>query len=183
MSERPPTPPPSTQPEGNFVLGLLRDWGIALAVVVAVFLGYQLLYRPVPPALGPAPDFSLTDLDGQPFALSKAGDLVVLNFWFTTCPPCRREIPELSAWHQEHPEVPMYGVSADIGMPTARLAAEVKRLGIGYPVLHDQRGDVSQLYAVDSFPTTLIIKGGKIVQARVGAVDRGTLSDMVAKAR
>jgi len=165
------------------VLGLLRDWGIAVAVVLIVFLGYQALYRPEPPAMGPAPDFSLTDLQGQPFELSKAGDLVVLNFWFTTCPPCRHEIPELSEWHKENPDVPMYGVSTDIGMPTSRLQAEVQRLGVSYPVLHDQQGQVARSYDIDSFPTTLVIKNGKIVQARVGALDKSILNQMVASAR
>jgi thiol-disulfide isomerase/thioredoxin len=179
MSES--SPAPGREP--NFVLGLLRDWAIAIVVVVVVFAGYNLLYRPSPPALGPAPAFVLADLEGNEVDPGKAGGVVVLNFWFTSCPPCVREIPELSQFHAENPDVPMYGISTDIGMPRPRLAAESRRLGISYPVLHDFRGEIAGKYQVDSFPTTLIVKDGQIVQARVGAVDRRVLSKMVAAAK
>lgn len=175
--EGPRLPAPSA---GSFVAGLVRDWGIAILVVVVVVLGYGALSRPSPPALGPAPAFVLTDLDGAKVALPDVpGDVVILNFWFTTCPPCRAEIPELSKFHDSHPDVPMYGVSTDVGMPTGRLKAQSERLGITYPVLHDARAEVAALYGVSSFPTTLIIRGGNVVGARVGAVDGTTLAQMV----
>lgn len=44
-----------------------------------------------------APDFSMTNIDGQTFELSDLkGDVVVLNFWFMACPPCIAEIPALN---------------------------------------------------------------------------------------
>jgi peroxiredoxin len=181
MTDAPsPRPPPPT----SFLGGLLRDWGIALAVVVLVFAGYNLLFAPKAPALGAAPDFTLSTPQGEEVTLSKVGaDVVVLNFWFTTCPPCRAEIPELSAWSQAHPETPLYGVSTDVGMPPGRLQAAAQQLGIRYPVLHDVRAEVADEYGVDVFPTTLVLRHGEIVQARVGAIDRQTLDQMVAAAR
>lgn len=177
--------PGEPQPQG-FLMGLLRDWGIALAVVLVVFAGYNIFFGHKPPALGPAPDFSLSDLDGQSISLSMIdarADLVVLNFWFTTCPPCRAEIPELSGFAKDHPDIPLYGVSTDVGMPTARLKAESARLGVAYPVLHDARADVARQYGIDTFPTTLVIRDGEIVQAKVGRLDRATLESMVAAAQ
>ena len=45
----------------------------------------------------PAPDFTLKDLTGKKWRLSQLkGKTVVLNFWFTTCPPCIQEIPDLN---------------------------------------------------------------------------------------
>ncbi|MEQ1570231.1 MAG: TlpA disulfide reductase family protein [Myxococcota bacterium] len=174
------TEPTASEAPQNFVLGLIRDWAIAVVVVFGLFVAYAFLFRPAAPGLGPAPAFTLSDLDGAAVTLpSPAGELVVLNFWFTTCPPCRREIPELSRFHQEHPEIPLFGVSTDVGMSPQRLAAESRRLGITYPVLHDRRAEVAGLYGVDSFPTTLVIKGGKVVQAKVGMVDGPTLLRMV----
>lgn len=173
--------PPKT---GAFLLGLLRDWGMAAAVVVVVFAGYNFFFAPSPPPLGPAPDFTLQDLDGKPVTLSAVDDdVVVLNFWFTTCPPCRAEIPELTKFHQEHPEIEMYGVSTDVNLRTAQLKTASSRLGVGYPVLHDMRAEVAQKYGVDVFPTTLVIKDGQIVSARVGGIDRKMLTTMVSAAK
>lgn len=186
-----PSAPPGAVSTGEprptgFLVGLLRDWGIALAVVLVVFAGYNLFFGAKPPALGPAPDFTLPDLEGQQVTLSMVdaqAELVVLNFWFTTCPPCRAEIPELSAFAKDNPDIPLYGVSTDLGMPTARLKAESARLGVAYPVLHDHRADVARQYGIDTFPTTLVIRDGEIVQAKVGRLDRATLDQMVAASR
>lgn len=179
-----PTPSdPAAPGTGSFLLGLFRDWGVAILVVLGVFAGYNLLFHPSPPPLGPAPDFSLVDLDGKAVQLSAIDDgLVILNFWFTSCPPCVREIPELSKFHAEHPEIAFYGVNTDAGMPATRLKQQSDRLGIAYPVLHDVRGEVSRTYGIDVFPTTLVIRDGQIVQSRVGAVDRALLSQMIAAA-
>jgi thiol-disulfide isomerase/thioredoxin len=169
---------------GPFLAGLLRDWGIALVVVLAVFAAYNLVFAPSPPELGPAPDFQLADLEGRSVSLSSMPhEVVVLNFWFTTCPPCRAEIPELTAFHAQNPDVGLYGVSTDVGMPPARLKHEADRLGIGYPVLHDVHAEIAGRYGIDVFPTTLVVRDGQIVSARVGAVDRRTLGAMVAAAR
>lgn len=182
-SPAPPRPPPPPS-AGQFLGGLLRDWGIALALVLLAGLVWTFFFSPTPPALGPAPDFTLPRPTGESVTLSEVReDVVVLNFWFTTCPPCRAEIPELSAWSEAHPEVPLYGISTDLGMPPGRLDQQAKKLGIRYPVLHDSRGEVSGRYGVDVFPTTLVLKDGQIVASRVGAVDRDTLDAMVAKAR
>lgn len=174
------TPPPGA---GSFLKGLLRDWGVALALVILAFAGYNFLFGPRPPALGPAVDFTLSTPDGQSFTLSQApAKVVVLNFWFTTCPPCRAEIPELSAWSKAHPDTPLYGVSTDVGMPPGRLQREAERLGVSYPVLHDARAEVAGRFGIDVFPTTLVVADGQIVASRVGRVDGHTLDEMVAKA-
>lgn len=168
----------------SFLAGLLRDWGLALVVVVLVFAGYNLFFAPKPPALGPAADFTLSTPAGEAVTLSRIeADVVVLNFWFTTCPPCRAEIPELSAWAARNPQIPLYGVSTDVGMPPGKLQREAERLGIRYPVLHDVRAEVAGRYGVDVFPTTLVLKDGRIVSARVGAVNGQVLDEMVAAAK
>jgi thiol-disulfide isomerase/thioredoxin len=178
MSSADPTD--SSPKTGSFLLQLLRDWGVALVVVLVVFAGYNVLFGPKAPALGPAPDFVLQDLEGRSVTLSQIDDKpVILNFWFTTCPPCRAEIPELSKFHAEHPEVPIYGVSTDINLATPQLKKASDRLGVRYPVLHDMRAEVAQKYGVGVFPTTLVIHDGQIINARVGAVDRAILESML----
>ena len=49
----------------------------------------------------PAPDFSLSDLKGNMVRLSQErGKVVLLNFWYSACPPCRRETPDLITLHR-----------------------------------------------------------------------------------
>jgi thiol-disulfide isomerase/thioredoxin len=178
--------PPAPPARGAFLAGLIRDWGISIAVVLVLVAGYNFFFGARPPPLGPAQDFTLSDLDGKPVALSSIGDpddLVVLNFWFTSCPPCRAEIPELSKWHAAHPDVPLVGVSTDVGMPIGRLRSEASRLGITYPVLHDVRADVARTYGVQAFPTTLVLRNGEVVRARVGALNGSALQALVDAAR
>lgn len=65
----------------------------------------------------PAPDFSVSLLDGDEFALSKHlaadGRPVVLNLWASWCAPCRTEIPEISAWALANPDVYVIGVAVE----------------------------------------------------------------------
>src|SRR4249919_875473 len=99
--------PPAAPSRGAFLVGLVRDWGISIAVVLVLVAGYNFFFGTRPPPLGPAHDCTLSDLDGKQVALSSLGDaddLVVLNFWFTSCQPCRAEIPELTKWHAAHPD-------------------------------------------------------------------------------
>lgn len=58
-----------------------------------------LFNRPKPSFIGKeAPNFTLTDLDGKHVELKRLrGKNVFLNFWFTSCPPCKKEIPDLNA--------------------------------------------------------------------------------------
>jgi len=187
MSEAPdPSAPAAPSGARHFAAGLARDWGVALAVVVAVFLMFNLLFPAKAPSLGPAADFTLDNLDGAAVTLSDLShehDLLVLNFWFTSCPPCRAEIPHLAAWADANPDVPLYGVSTDVNMSSQVLAGASKVLGINYPVLHDVRARAARSYGVDVFPTTLIIRDMEIVQSRVGAIDRTILEEMVDRVR
>lgn len=180
-----PAPAPASAPpsRGAFLLGLLRDWGFAIVVVLVALATWNLLFGARPPPLGPAPDFVLRDLDGRDVELSAIGgasDLVVLNFWFTACRPCRTEIPELTKFHVAHPEVPLYGVSTDTNLPLAALKHASERLGIRYPVLHDARGQVASAYGVQVFPTTVVLREGRIVQAHVGVLNHRGLEQLVA---
>jgi len=164
----------------RFLLGLARDWGIALVVAAAVFVAWNLL-RPHPPSSGPAPDFTLVDTNDAPLTLSSLrGDIVVLNFWATWCGPCRAEIPELERFHETHPEVHLIGVSVDERLPRKAVAGIARRWGISYPILHDPAGVASNPYKVDTLPTTFVIDGsGAIRAARVGPVTVKTLERMV----
>jgi peroxiredoxin len=159
--------------------GLARDWLLAIVVVVALWFVWLTFFAPSPQSSGPAPDFALADLQGEEVRLSEHDHVVVLNFWFTSCPPCRHEIPELSAFHEANPDIPIYGVSVD-RMAPERLAAMSRKLGITYPVLHDADSSVARLYGVSLFPTTVVVHQGEIANVRMGEVTKASLEAMVA---
>ena len=174
----------TTPPKENFLIGLLRDWGIAVIVVVLVMLGFNMLFAPKAPAVGQAPDFSLADMSGETWTLSAMeARMVVLNFWFTDCPPCRREIPDLVRWHNENPEIPLLGIHTDPRKPPGVIQRVSEQLGINYPVLDDRRAAAARAYGVDTFPTTIVLVDGNIVDAKVGMLDHSALARMVDKHR
>ena len=122
----------------------------------------------------PAPDFTLEDLDGEPFTLSDyRGEIVVLNFWATWCLPCLAEMPDFEALHQQfgNDGIRVVGISQDTGG-----ADEVRpfaaRLGVTYPLLPDPAFTVSNTFGgVPVLPTTLFIdRGGRVAHEAMGTL-------------
>ena len=89
--------------------------GLAFTIGFVVLLGVGFLFNPfaLPDNMTgrPAPDFRLTDLDGNEVQLSDhLGRPVVLNFWSTWCIPCKQEHPVLLEAAKLYPEVTFLGV-------------------------------------------------------------------------
>lgn len=107
----------------------------------------------------PAPDFTLTDMQGRDFTLSEhKGKVVVLNIWATWCPPCRDEIPDFMELQEEMESdgVLFLGVSIDKeGWEVVR--PFVNDLQINYPQVIDD-GTVVELYGpIIGVPMTFLI--------------------------
>jgi|GEM_PF-943538 len=85
------------------------------------------------------PDFELPDLDGEPIAVSRFdGDLLIINFWATWCPPCVEEIPMLIELQEDLADegVQVFGVAVEPPDPVRDFAAD---FGIEYPLVADRR--------------------------------------------
>ncbi|TWR25094.1 TlpA family protein disulfide reductase [Mucilaginibacter achroorhodeus] len=104
----------------------------------------------------PAPDFILTDLAGKKWKLNGLkGKTVVLNFWFTTCPACIQEMPELNELAKSYKNASV--VFLALGRNDAK---EIKRFLTVHPFnyTHLQNADaVGDLYKINSFPTSMVI--------------------------
>ena len=120
-----------------------------------------------------APDFTLPDASGTPIRLSALqGKVVLLNFWATWCPPCKREIPWFVEFQAAHSNLAVLGVSLDEDGWTS-VKPFLARNAINYPIMVGGE-DLTRLYGgLDSLPTTLVIdKQGRIAATHVGLVTR-----------
>jgi peroxiredoxin len=133
---------------------------------------------PPAPAVGhPAPDFTVTDIQGQRFKLSELrGTPVVLNFWATWCPPCRAELPEMQAGSER-----LAGQVAIVGVNQGETHEEVKtfveQMGLTFPMPMDKDMGVSRTYGVRSLPTTFFVdRTGVIRHVQMGALTEATLA-------
>ncbi len=125
-----------------------------------------------------APDFELADLNGKSVRL---GDLrgrpILLNFWATWCPPCRKEKPELQAFAQEHGDkISVVGVNWN----NTRDEAErfLSEYGVSYLNLLDTDGKIFVRYGLTGLPTSFFIDEEGIIRGKwLGSM---TKADMVA---
>jgi len=120
-----------------------------------------------------APPFQL-DLYGGGSLSSEAlrGQVVVLHFWASWCPPCREEAPTLRhLWETYGPQgVQFVGVAYKDVESKAR--AFLEEQGLGYPNGPDERQKISRAYHVRAVPETYIIDPqGVLVRAYIGQVD------------
>ena len=123
-------------------------------------------------------DFTLSDLQGKPWTLkSLHGKVVLVNFWATWCPPCRKEIPDLETLSNRFREqgLVVLGISDE---DAAKVRPFVAQHAMTYPVLLDPGRKVNKLFVIQSIPRTLIYdRSGKLA---VQAIDMRTQKQLLA---
>ena len=162
----------------------------AALAVVFVSLAYGLTAKgPGPLQEGPAPDFTLQLFDGSQLSLSDLrGQVVVLNFWASWCPPCRDEAPILEATWQRYREQGVTIVGVDHQDTEAPALAFIEEFGITYPNGPDPRSRIAKAYGIQGVPETFVITHeGEIAKVFIGspAEDQLTvvLEELLAEAR
>jgi len=111
----------------------------------------------------------LETLDGRELALSDfRGKPVVMNFWASWCVPCRLEMPILSSAAQRYRDrVQFLGVNVLDRPEQAR--AFVRKLGMTFPSVRDEDGEVLARYRVVGLPTTVFItRSGRVLEVHAG---------------
>lgn len=109
-------------------------------------------------------DFTLKDLHGKKWTLSELrGKVVVLNFWATWCPPCRKELPDLDAIYmhfQPQGLVVLALTDEDMGKVGALFGSHLP----DFPVLLDTGHKIGGEFHVDGLPRTFVFdREGKLV--------------------
>jgi len=114
-----------------------------------------------------APDFQLSNLDGQLVSLNDfGGKPVLVNFWATWCPPCRSEMPFIQETYTDKKwaDEGLVVLAIDIGEKASIVGEFVNNYGLTFPVLLDIERDVSLEYYVRGIPTTFFIDREGIIQ-------------------
>ncbi len=120
-----------------------------------------------------APNFRVTSLDGKTFDLKNlAGQIVVLNFWFIACGPCRREIPQLNRLVSEFKDrnVVFLGLALD---DVAELRSFLQTTPFAYHVVPRAEELILSKFNTAEFPTHLVIDANSLVELTlVGGSER-----------
>lgn len=148
----------------------------ALVAVVLAMVIYQMSSPDSGPKVGAeAPAFAVETLSGEDFDLADTrGQVVVLDFWATWCPPCKRSLPALQQIHEAYADddtVRVLSVNTDISSARAAgLNNFMARGKLSFPVLLDAPNNaVASRYRVKSIPTLVIIgPSGKVHHVGVG---------------
>ncbi len=139
---------------------------------------------PSGPAVGSiAPDFKVRNLvTGEDVTLSsQRGKLVILTFWASWCPPCKRELPILEN-AQRYLGKDKLAVFAVSHRDSEQALAAIKKLAVKWQinVMKDPNNHIAGLYSVTNIPHLFMIgQDGKIVANHLGYGDR-TLDELVA---
>ena len=122
-----------------------------------------------------APDFSLEDLQGKMVKLADhRGKVILLNFWATWCPNCRKEGHSFNLLYDEYrsQDFILYRIDTKESRETVIKFAQKESLHV--PVLLDEKGKIGRLFGVWAHPTTYLIdRRGNVRYRSIGAVDWG----------
>lgn len=130
-----------------------------------------------------APNFTLVDTKGKKVRLSDyKGKVVIIDFWATWCPPCRRGIPDLIDIQKEFKnKVSVVGISVDTDTK-GDVPSFIKNIGINYTVLFASPEVVQAYGNIEAIPTSFIIdKKGNIVNQHVGLTPKETYISEIKK--
>jgi cytochrome c biogenesis protein CcmG/thiol:disulfide interchange protein DsbE len=121
---------------------------------------------PAPQAGFLAPDFTLATLDGQTTTLSQLrGRPVIINFWASWCPPCRKEMPALEKIYKDYKDQGLVILAVNSSNQDTRENAAnfVTQNDLTFLIPLDETGEVNHVYQVQSLPTTFFVDANGII--------------------
>jgi len=167
----------------------LPAWFRTLEVALWVLVAGAFAYRYVPAATparvaeeGAAPSFSVKTFSNGKIDLDDLrGQVVLVNFWATWCPPCRLEMPGFQSVYEDYKDrgFTVVGLATDVG-GSGPVASFVRDRGITYPVAMATT-EIRRLYGgVDMLPQSFLLdKRGRVRKTVAGVFSEGTLRKLV----
>lgn len=168
-----------TQSTQSYIL-----FGGGLLLIVAAFIVWAATQSSTPTSTGntvtggilaqgqPAPVFTAHSLTNQQITLSDyQGDVVLVNFWATWCPPCKAEMPDLNAFYEAHKEEGFTVLAVNAYEDESLVRPFIEANGFTFPVLLDPDGIITDYYKVRSYPTSIIIdRTGTVRHIQIGLI-------------
>jgi peroxiredoxin len=129
------------------------------------------------------PDFTLADISGKSWTFSELrGKVVLVNFWATWCPPCRKEMPDLQTLY-EHFRAQGFVVLGISDEEAMKVEPVIRERRVSFPVLLDPGRKVNEMFVVDGIPKTFVYdREGKLVAQSIDMRTQKQFLDMLKKA-
>jgi peroxiredoxin len=130
----------------------------------------------------PAPDLSLNDLQGNPVSLADArGQVALVNLWATWCPPCKKEMPALQAYYEDHKQDGFTIIAINDGDPAADVTEFVRQHRLSFPVWLDPTYIATEkAFQTLNLPSSFVIDREGVIRLRwVGETTAGMLESYV----
>lgn len=128
-------------------------------------------------------NFSLTDLQGKTWTLKALrGEVVMVNFWATWCPPCQKEMPDLEELYKQFRNQ-RFVILAISDEDAAKVRPFIAERRITYPILLDPGHKVHDLFQVDGIPKSFVFdRDGKLVAQSIDMRTRKQFLEMLGQA-
>ncbi len=128
-------------------------------------------------------DFTLKDLSGKSWTFSELrGKVVLVNFWATWCPPCRKEMPDLETLYERFGSkgLVVLGISDE---EAAKVEPFIRERKVSFPVLLDPGRKVNEMFVVEGIPKSFVYdRGGKLVAQSIDMRTQKQFLEMLGKA-
>lgn len=112
--------------------------------------------------------------DGKELNLKKEkAPIVILNFWASWCQPCLEEFPSLTKLQGKFKadQVKVVGINTDVEKQQKEIKKTVKKYELNFPIVADDKGDITANFMVDAIPVSIIYHKGKVIEVSNGSKD------------
>ena len=147
--------------------------GHSIAVALLLMLGTACYTGSRPTHVGAAAkEFSLQDADHQVSLNQFRGQVVILNFWATWCPPCVEELPSMIDMQNRMRAKGIVVVGVSIDVDDDAYHRFIKQRNVNFVTVRDPEQKVAAMYGTTGWPETYVIDRKGVVRRKfVGPVN------------
>jgi cytochrome c biogenesis protein CcmG/thiol:disulfide interchange protein DsbE len=165
---------------GRKRIGIIITFALILALLGLLAWGLRKV-QAGPRDSGMAPDFTITDFDGRTVTLSKLrGQVVIVNFWASWCPPCREEAAYLEATWRKYEGKGVVFIGVDWVDTEKEALAYIDEFDITYLNGPDIGTRAAQAYNIQGVPETFFVaKNGELRGVHIGPLQSPQLDEKI----